>query len=928
MKRERERGEAQEKKTPEGLPSDERVTTQELERPELGPVEVEQAESEQVELELAFLDALPGVIPIKTEADFEQYLGGQEAAREEALSAQASQGVDGQTKDKRENKDAIDTDLDPAKQLFFEAKELEAEPMDLSKLDPALLNLSPADQAFLPEALGMSQGEWMDLGLNLSGAASQASEDDLSQEARLASQQNQESRAKSAQEVQKLMALLKSPWFSSYDPGVPIHYRYHKHSLYERVEQTWLKQASAIALSRGGVQIRGEVFLQEIHKAARAFHQLGVSEGTRVAFVLEASPAFVILFYAALRQGALVLPIDPELPEQRMQKALMRMNARLLIADERFYLKNRPFLKRLAPAYLITVQGDEYHGYSALPSEWVKKLKGFQTQEDFDARFNAMNVIRLQDLGRFDLSAHRIPKTESAQNQEARPSVVILDTERDKAPQDAFYTPQMMSVFAQQMPALLGILELSSLRVAALFPYHHIFGLSFCMHAPLVNGMTLIFDAKDEQKTRLYLHEHSLKSKETKRRQHRSSTRNEEAPKGPLRYKLESTRLSPARSSVALVHRSKPEVIIADPSFYAALVHTAGFERVDYSRLKAALVIGERIRGDLKAAVDRHFKKHGAVLRLREGYTTGGCAAFVTLNPQIANKSGSAGVPVADTWVHILDPQTKEPCRVGAVGEIYVSSPALAKRTTLLDLSKRRKFSLSSGSNALNESSAHRAPDEASEVRSNASALERPKETLDPELHATGDLGFVSGAGYLYFASHKARHKKVYHVTVDLDRLEEELRRFDEVKEVFALSRTHAVMSNELCVVLLVSETLYESPTAQQKLIERMVAHLEYHFGMLWVPSFIELYQEWPDFEATKDEGEGMRQMKEQRHVNSPKDEARDEASDEESKESKEESKESKERKVQDHASEREMLRENLQTRYRSEGQHFAVMPR
>jgi long-chain acyl-CoA synthetase len=108
-------------------------------------------------------------------------------------------------------------------------------------------------------------------------------------------------------------------------------------------------------------------------------------------------------------------------------------------------------------------------------------------------------------------------------------------------------------------------------------------------------------------------------------------------------------------------------------TLFNALLHTPGFESVDFSELEITLGGGMAVQGSVAA----HWKKvTGKVLTQAWGLTETSPAACI--NPPTEDFNGSIGLPIPSTDVMIADDEGR-PLATGAVGEICVRGPQVMR---------------------------------------------------------------------------------------------------------------------------------------------------------------------------------------------------------------------------------------------------------
>jgi long-chain acyl-CoA synthetase len=124
---------------------------------------------------------------------------------------------------------------------------------------------------------------------------------------------------------------------------------------------------------------------------------------------------------------------------------------------------------------------------------------------------------------------------------------------------------------------------------------------------------------------------------------------------------------------VAELRKYKFEFISGVNTLFNALLHTPGFETVDFSRLRVSLGGGMAVQ----SAVAAHWKKvTGCVLTQGWGLTE--TSPVVTANPPGLDFNGSIGVPLPSTDLSIRDDAGNE-LGINEVGEICVRGPQVMR---------------------------------------------------------------------------------------------------------------------------------------------------------------------------------------------------------------------------------------------------------
>lgn len=104
---------------------------------------------------------------------------------------------------------------------------------------------------------------------------------------------------------------LDRPWLRHYDDGVPALLDYPSFPLYRLLDDTAGRQPDHPCTTFFGKRMSYRAVKDASDRLAASLQALGVQAGDRVALLLPNSPQFVIAYYAILKAGAVVVPLNP-----------------------------------------------------------------------------------------------------------------------------------------------------------------------------------------------------------------------------------------------------------------------------------------------------------------------------------------------------------------------------------------------------------------------------------------------------------------------------------------------------------------------------------------------------------------------------------------------------------------------------------------
>lgn len=109
-------------------------------------------------------------------------------------------------------------------------------------------------------------------------------------------------------------------------------------------------------------------------------------------------------------------------------------------------------------------------------------------------------------------------------------------------------------------------------------------------------------------------------------------------------------------------------------TLFNALLHTPGFEKLDFSTLKLGFGGGMSVQRPVAELWEKVTKT-----RLLEGYGLTECAPVVTMNPYNQERyDGTIGVPVSSTDIRLIGDDGEE-VAIGESGEMWVKGPQVMK---------------------------------------------------------------------------------------------------------------------------------------------------------------------------------------------------------------------------------------------------------
>lgn len=283
-----------------------------------------------------------------------------------------------------------------------------------------------------------------------------------------------------------LESILSKPWTKFYDEGVPSEIKIEPKPLYSLLDETSRKHPNQIALIFFNNKITYGRLLDEVNKFALSLQKLGIKKGDVVSLILPNSPQFVISYYAALKIGAIVNPINPIYKPNEIEYILKEAKAETAIVLDLAYpnvekIKDKTNLKRI----IITSIRDYLIGIKKLLYPLKYKTPKIEYKE---------NIFKFLD---FLKNPGNYEKVEI--NPLEDPAAYMFTGGTTGVPKAAVLTHYNLLVNAHQASSLMEHKEARDV-VLAVLPFFHIYAQTVAMNLGILRAATIVllprFDLK------------------------------------------------------------------------------------------------------------------------------------------------------------------------------------------------------------------------------------------------------------------------------------------------------------------------------------------------------------------------------------------------------------------------------------------------
>ena len=413
-----------------------------------------------------------------------------------------------------------------------------------------------------------------------------------------------------------------APWLKYYG-NTPASLEYPHKTMYEMVEAAAKRHPNHVAYVFMGKKTTYAEFMKRIQAAAQGLYKMGIRKGDKVTICMANTPQALDCFYALNRIGAIPNMIHPLSASQEIAFYLNFSKSKAILTLDQFYYKVAEILPQLEnpTEILIARVADELPApLSALypltkTARAVKKLPKAGYTLWYDMVKAGKNTRLPAQKSRYDSCG-----------------AILYSGGTTGTTKGIMLSNLNFNALALQTIAASGFSmeEISNMKMLAVMPVFHGFGLGIGIHTPLVAGGTCIlipqFNVKVYAKTLM---------------------------------------------------KQKPNLIPGVPTLFEALLRTEDLEGADLSFLKGIFSGGDSLSPELKKKVDAFLREHNCSEQIREGYGTTECVTASCLTPKDYARQGSIGVPFPDTYYKIVEPGTTNEVGPNIEGEICISGPTV-----------------------------------------------------------------------------------------------------------------------------------------------------------------------------------------------------------------------------------------------------------
>ncbi|MDQ1136724.1 long-chain acyl-CoA synthetase [Microbacterium sp. SORGH_AS 1204] len=410
------------------------------------------------------------------------------------------------------------------------------------------------------------------------------------------------------------------PWSTSYAEGVPLEIDHPSQTLPEMLAAAVTTYGKKVALEFFGASTTYAELGDQVSRAAEGLRRLGVRAGDRVALVLPNCPQHVVVFYAALRLGAIVIEHNPLYTARELRHQFEDHGARFAVVWDKLADTVADFPSDLALEHIVSVDITEALPLGKRLALRLPVAKARQARAQLTAAATSKRPSRWKTL-----STHgRLSKKHSGPRLD---DIALLQytSGTTGTPKGAILTHANLRANAMQGRAWVPGLHDGQETFYGVLPLFHAYGLTLCLTFAMSIGAKLVLFPK---------------------------------------YDLDLV--------VAAAKKSPPTFLPAVPPIYDQLARAAARGTIDLTSVRFA------ISGAMSlpvATVDRWEQATGGLLV--EGYGMTESSPVALGNPiGPSRRLGTVGVPFPSTDIRVVDPENPSVDRaLGEAGELLLRGP-------------------------------------------------------------------------------------------------------------------------------------------------------------------------------------------------------------------------------------------------------------
>jgi long-chain acyl-CoA synthetase len=393
------------------------------------------------------------------------------------------------------------------------------------------------------------------------------------------------------------------------------------------LERTAAQSPGATALIYLGTRLSYQQLQDHVNRLAAGLQALGVRKGDRVALMLPNCPQFVISYFGALRAGAIVTATNTMYTAREVTHQWNDAGPKVMIAERRLFPVIRPAFPQLASAPQIVLTGIRQY-YPPLFRRLCQSLDSAAVAEPSPAAESARCrpvKTRGATVHGWDelLGTSRTPRPDGLGQSDI--DCLQYTGGTTGTSKGAMLTHANLVTNACQANGWLTVGAGRAEVMVAALPFFHIYAMTCIMISSVLAGGCVVI-----------------------------------LPRFLL------------RGALNVIRRYHPTIFHGVPTMYVAFNNAPHVERYGFNSLRICMSGGAPLPVEVR---ERFETLTGG--KLVEGYGLTETSPVTHINPPTGSpKTGSIGLPIADTEARIMDLETGErELAIGEIGELVIRGP-------------------------------------------------------------------------------------------------------------------------------------------------------------------------------------------------------------------------------------------------------------
>src|SRR4030043_2344041 len=175
---------------------------------------------------------------------------------------------------------------------------------------------------------------------------------------------------------------MNRPWLKFYEPGVPHHIQYPDIPLYRVLDNAVRDFPEREAIIFQGRKITYRQLGEEVASMASALAQRGLKKGQRMAIMLPNCPQYIVVYYAILKIGGIVVNVNPMYVERELEFQLKDAGVEIILALRDLHPRLEAVREKVSLKAIILTDLHEMGGERPRPKSETESAKGGYDYEE------------------------------------------------------------------------------------------------------------------------------------------------------------------------------------------------------------------------------------------------------------------------------------------------------------------------------------------------------------------------------------------------------------------------------------------------------------------------------------------------------------------------------------------------------------------